>query len=50
MTTELNGRLDRKAYENARLYYKMEDYQAASVALRNVLKDNSYAVINIISI
>ena len=41
MTTELNGRLDRKAYENARLYYKMEDYQAASVALRNVLKDNS---------
>ena len=41
MTAELNGRLDRKAYENARLYYKMEDYQAASVALRNVLKDNS---------
>ena len=41
MTTELNGRVDRKAYENARLYYKMEDYQAASVALRNVLKDNS---------
>ena len=33
--------MDRKAYENARLYYKMEDYQAASVALRNVLKDNS---------
>ena len=41
MTTELNGRLDRKAYENARLYYKMEDYQAASVALKNVLKDNA---------
>ena len=41
MTAELNGRLDRKAYENARLYYKMEDYQAASVALKNVLKDNA---------
>lgn len=41
MLSELNGRLDRKAYENARLYYKMEDYQAASVALRNVLKDNA---------
>ena len=31
MTAELNGRL----------YYKMEDYQAASVALKNVLKDNA---------
>lgn len=41
MLAELNGRLDRKAYENARLYYKMEDYQAASVALKNVLKDDS---------
>ena len=41
MQTELNGRLDRKAYENARLYYKMEDYQAATVALKNVLKDDS---------
>ena len=41
MKEELNERLDRKAYENARLYYKMEDYQAASVALKNVLKDNS---------
>ena len=41
MLTELDGRLDRKAYENARLYYKMEDYQAASVALKNVLKDDS---------
>ena len=41
MLSDLNGRLDRKAYENARLYYKMEDYKAASVALRNVLKDDS---------
>ena len=41
MLSELDGRLDRKAYENARLYYKMEDYQAATVALKNVLKDDS---------
>lgn len=41
MLTDLNGRLDRKAYEAAKLYYKMEDYLASRVALRNVLKDNS---------
>jgi len=41
MLEDLNGRIDRKAYENARLYYKMEDYQAATVALKNVLKDDS---------
>ena len=41
MQKDLNERLDRKAYEAARLYYKMEDYLAARVALRNVLKDNS---------
>ena len=33
--------LDRKAYEGAKLYYKMEDYLAARVAFRNVLKDDS---------
>ena len=38
---ELSERLDRKAFENARLYYKMEDYLASRVALRNVLKDNA---------
>lgn len=38
---ELNERLDRKAFENARLYYKMEDYLAARVALKNVLKDDA---------
>ena len=38
---ELGDRLDRKAYENAKLYYKMEDYKAARVALRNVLKDDA---------
>ena len=38
---ELNNRLDLKAYESAKLYYKMEDYLASRVALRNVLKDDS---------
>ena len=38
---DLSERLDRKAYENARLYYKMEDYLAARVALKNVLKDDA---------
>ena len=37
----LNERLDKKAYEAAKLYYKMEDYIASRVALRNVLKDDS---------
>ena len=41
MLAELNGRLDRKAYEAARLYYKMEDYKASRVAFRNVLKDKA---------
>lgn len=38
---ELRERLDTKAYQNAYIYYKMEDYKAARVALKNVLKDNS---------
>jgi outer membrane protein assembly factor BamD len=41
MIKDLSDRLDRKAFENARLYYKMEDYLAARVALRNVLKENA---------
>ena len=41
MIDDLSDRLDRKEFENARLYYKMEDYLAARVALRNVLKDNA---------
>ena len=36
-----SDRLDRKAYESAKHYYKMEDYKAARVALKNVLKDDS---------
>lgn len=41
MISDLNWRLDTKAFEGAKLYYKMEDYLASHVALINVLKDNS---------
>lgn len=41
MLTDLDSRLDRKAYENAKIYYTMEDYKAARVALINVLKDDA---------
>ena len=41
MLLDLGERLDRKAYEGAKLYYKMEDYLAARVAFRNVLKDDA---------
>lgn len=41
MVEDLNERLDRKAYESAVLYFKMEDYKAARVALKNVLKDDA---------
>lgn len=41
MLVELNERLDRKAYEGAKLYYKMEDYLASRVAFKNVLKDDA---------
>ena len=41
MLKDLSERLDRKAYEAARLYYNMEDYKAARVAFRNTLKDNA---------
>ena len=41
MLIELNERLDKKAYEGAKLYYKMEDYLASRVAFKNVLKDDA---------
>lgn len=41
MLEDLNERLDKKAFENARLYYKMEKYKNARVALKNVLKDDA---------
>ncbi len=36
---ELRFKLETKAYDNARLYYKMQDYKSAVVALGNVVKD-----------
>lgn len=41
MIVELGERLDKKAFENARIYYTMEKYKSARVALRNVLKDDA---------
>lgn len=41
MMEEFMERLERKSYESAKLYYKMEDYKAAHYAFKNVLKDNS---------
>lgn len=41
MLKDLGERMDRKAYEAARLYYKMEDYLASRVAFKNVLKDDA---------
>lgn len=41
MLKELNDRLDKKAYENAKLYYKMEDYKSSRVAFKNILKDDA---------
>ncbi|MBK7855777.1 MAG: outer membrane protein assembly factor BamD [Bacteroidetes bacterium] len=39
LVDELRAKLETKAYDNARLYYKMEDYKAAVVAFNNVIKD-----------
>jgi len=36
---ELSYKLEFKAYENARQYYKMADYRAANVTFENVLND-----------
>ncbi|MEE0236800.1 MAG: outer membrane protein assembly factor BamD [Bacteroidales bacterium] len=41
MLQELNDRLDKKAYEAAKLYYKMENYKSSRIAFRNVLKDDA---------
>lgn len=41
MVVDLEERLDRKAYEAAKLYYTIEDYKAARYALKNVLKDDA---------
>lgn len=41
MMHDLQDRLDRKDYEAGKQYYVMEDYPAARVKLRNVLKTNA---------
>lgn len=41
MLKDLQARLDRKDYEAGKQYYRMEDYLAARVKLKNVLKNNS---------
>lgn len=39
MISELRSKLEMKAYDNAKLYYQMEEYKSATLALRNLLKD-----------
>lgn len=41
MLSDLNGRLDRKSFEAAKLYYTIEDYKAAAYALRQALKEDN---------
>ncbi len=41
MLEDLNSRLNKKEFENAKIYYTMEDYLASRVALRNILKNNA---------
>ena len=41
MLKDLQERLDRKDFEAGRQYYNMEDYPAARIKLRNVLKTNA---------
>lgn len=40
MQDDLLGRLDDKAFNSASLYYKIEEYKAAVMALKTTLKDN----------
>lgn len=37
---DLQGRIDQKSFESAKLYFKIEDYKAAVYALKNALKEN----------
>ena len=41
MMDEFGERLDRKAYESAKLYYTMKDYKSSHYAFKTVLRDNS---------
>lgn len=44
MLDDLNARLDKKAFEAARLYYIMEDYKASRTAFRNILKEDAETI------
>lgn len=39
LINELRGKLEKKAFENAYLYYKLGNYQSALIAFKDVLKD-----------
>lgn len=41
MMDDLEERLDKKAFEGAKLYYTTEDYKAAHYALKNVIKEDA---------
>ncbi len=41
MFDDLAYRLDTKAFESARIYYRMEDYIASGIAFKNILKEDS---------
>lgn len=41
MLVDLNERLDKKAYEAAKVYFHIEDYKAAQYAFKNVLKEDA---------
>ncbi|MBQ1886186.1 MAG: outer membrane protein assembly factor BamD [Bacteroidales bacterium] len=41
MMDEFGERLDRKAYEGAKLYYTMKDYKSSHYAFKTVLRENS---------
>jgi outer membrane protein assembly factor BamD len=36
---KLHHKLEEKSYNNAKLYYKLDDYQSATIALKNSIKD-----------
>lgn len=36
---QLRNKLEEKSYENAKMYYKLADYHAASITLKNSIKD-----------
>lgn len=41
MLDDLNERLDKKAYESAKLYYTTEEYKSAHYAFKNVIKEDA---------